>query len=69
MTSPKVAIVNQAFVKKFLKGTKDPMGEQFRIWAPPGEPEPYYTVVGLVRDSVYNCLYVPMPPIMYFARK
>ncbi|HEV2195876.1 MAG TPA: ABC transporter permease [Candidatus Acidoferrum sp.] len=67
-TSPTVAIVNQEFVKEFLKGAKDPIGKEFRIWAPPGEPKPYYTVVGLVRDSVYNDLYRPMPPIMYFAR-
>lgn len=32
------------------------------------EPQPYYTVVGLVRDSVYNDTYRAMPPIMYFAR-
>ena len=67
-TSPKVAIVNQAFVKECLKGAKDPIGKEFRIWAPPGEPKPYYTVVGLVRDSVYNDMYRAMPPIMYFAR-
>jgi macrolide transport system ATP-binding/permease protein len=67
-TSSKVAIVNQASVKEFLKGTKDPIGEEFRIGESPGEPEPYYTVVGLVRDSVYNDRYRPMPPIMYFAR-
>jgi putative ABC transport system permease protein len=67
-TSPKVAIVNQAFVKAFLKGTKDPIGKEFRIGELLGEPEPYYTVVGLVRDSVYNNMRAPMPPIMYFAR-
>lgn len=67
-TSPKVAVVNQAFVREFLQGAKDPIGKEFRIWESQGEPEPYYTVVGLVRDSVYNDMYRPMPPIMYFAR-
>jgi predicted permease len=67
-TSPKVAIVNQAFVKKFLKGAKDPIGEEFRICESPGQPEPYYTVVGLVRDSVDNWMPAPMAPVMYFAR-
>ncbi len=66
--SPKVAIVNQAFVKRFLNGAKDPIGKEFRMWASPGKPEPYYTVVGLVRDSIYNDMQAPMPPIMYFAR-
>jgi predicted permease len=67
--SPKVAIVNQAFVTKFLKETKDPIGTEFRIWESPGQPEPYYTVVGLVRDSIYNDIHdTRLPPIMYFAR-
>ena len=68
-TSPKVAIVNQAFAKELLKAAKDPIGKEFRIWESQGEPEPYYTVVGLVCDSVYNDMYRPMPPIMYFARE
>ncbi|HXJ91634.1 MAG TPA: ABC transporter permease [Terriglobia bacterium] len=67
-TSPKVAIVNQTFVKKFLGGTTHPIGEQIRVWAPPGKPARYYQVVGLVKDSVYNDMHTPMVPVMYFAR-
>lgn len=67
-TSPKVAIVNQTFVTKFLKGVKDPIGQSFRKWEPPGQPEPYYRVVGLVPDSVYDDLHQPMVPVMYFPR-
>jgi hypothetical protein len=67
-TSPKVAIVNQTFVQKFLGGTTHPIGEQFRVWAPPGKPARYYQVVGLVKDSVYQDLHEPMVPVMYFAR-
>jgi putative ABC transport system permease protein len=67
-TSPKVAIVNQTFVRKFLGGTTHPMGGQIRVWAPPGKPARYYEVVGLVKDSVYEDMHAPMVPVMYFAR-
>lgn len=67
-TSPKVAIVNQAFVKKFLSSAKDAVGKQFRLWEPPGKPEPYYSVVGVVKDSIYNDMHEPLVPVMYFPR-
>ena len=67
-TSPKVAIVNESFVKKFLNGDKDAVGKQFRLWEPPGKPEPYYSVVGVVKDSVYNDMHQPFVPVMYFPR-
>ena len=67
-TSPKVAIVNDAFAKKFLKGAKDPVGKEFRRWEAPGKPRPYYTVVGLVKDSVYDDMHSPFVPVMYFPR-
>jgi putative ABC transport system permease protein len=65
-TSPKVAIVNQAFVKKFLQGAAVPIGHTFRVWNYPGKPPRYYQVVGLVKDSVYNDMHQPMVPVMYF---
>jgi putative ABC transport system permease protein len=37
-TSPKVAIVNQAFAKKFLQGAAPPLGQVFRVWNDPGKP-------------------------------
>ncbi|MHB8754529.1 MAG: ABC transporter permease [Candidatus Acidiferrales bacterium] len=67
-TSSKVAIVNQAFVKKFLGGAKNAVGKQFRLWEPPGKPRPLYSVVGVVKDSVYNDMHVPVVPVMYFPR-
>ena len=66
--SPHVAIVNQTFVKKFLNGAKDAVGKQFRVWAPPGQTPRYYTVVGEVKDSVYNDMHDPMDGVMYFPR-
>ena len=67
-TSPKVAIVNESFVKKFLNGDRDAVGKQFRLWESPGKPEPYYSVVGVVKDSVYNDMHQPFVPVMYFPR-
>jgi putative ABC transport system permease protein len=67
-TSRKVAIVNQTFVKQFLDGAKNPIGKQFRIWESPGSPEPYYQIVGLVKDSVYQSMHSPMWAVMYFPR-
>ena len=67
-TSPRVAIVNQTFAKQFLNGARDAIGKQFRVWAPPGEPARYYTVVGEVKDSVYNDMHEPMQGVMYFPR-
>jgi predicted permease len=67
-TSPKVAIVNQAFVKKFLGGAKNAVGMRFRVRASRGEPEPYYTVIGVVDNSVYDDMHAPLMPVMYFPR-
>ena len=68
LNAPKVAIVNQTFVKKFLGGAKTPVGMRFRVWSPPGQPAQYYNVVGVTKDSVYNDMHDPMVPVMYFAR-
>jgi putative ABC transport system permease protein len=68
LKSPNAAIVNQAFVKMFLGGTKDAIGQQFRLWVPPGNPEPYYSVVGVVANSVYDDVHAPFGPTMYFPR-
>ncbi len=68
IAAPKVAIVNQAFVKKFLDANRPAVGQQFRKWESPGKPEPYYSVVGVVKDSTYNDMHVPFVPVMYFPR-
>jgi putative ABC transport system permease protein len=65
-SSPKVAIVNQTFVKLFLNGVQNPIGKQFRVWYDAGKPPRYYTVVGEVKDSVYGDMHDKMWPVMYF---
>lgn len=68
VNSPRVAIVNETFVKKFLNSTHEPIGKQFRVWAPPGQQPRIYTVVGESKDSVYNDMHDPLVPVMYFPR-
>src|SRR5215469_4260908 len=64
-TSAKVAIVNQAFVRKILKGA-DPLGKTFRIHEAPGKPRPLYEIVGLTGDNKYQDMHEEYLPFMYF---
>jgi len=64
-TSVKVAIVNQAFVQKILKGA-DPLGKRFRIHEPPGKPRPLYEIVGLTKDNKFQDMHEEFLPFMYF---
>jgi len=65
-TSVKVAIVNEAFVRKILDGTTSPLGKRFRMHEPPGKPRPLYEIVGVVRDSKYQDMHEEFLPFMYF---
>jgi predicted permease len=64
-TSPKVVIVSEAFAHKFLKGG-NPVGQTFRTWEPPGKPEPFYEIVGVVKDSKYQDMHEEFLPISFF---
>jgi predicted permease len=64
-TSVKVAIVNQAFVRKILKGA-DPLGKRFRIHEPPGKPRPLYEIVGVTGDNKFRNMHEEFLPFMYF---
>ncbi|HEY6945807.1 MAG TPA: ABC transporter permease [Candidatus Acidoferrum sp.] len=63
--SPKVAIVNQAFVRKILKGA-DPLGKRFRIHEAPGKPRPLYEIVGVTGDNKFQDMHEEYLPFMYF---
>jgi macrolide transport system ATP-binding/permease protein len=58
--SPRVAIVNQEFAKRFWPG-QDPVGKRFRLDTEKG---PYVQVVGVARNSKY--LYISEPQLRYF---
>ena len=56
---------NQAFAEKIL-GAKNTLGRRFQIEVGPGEPNPVYQVVGVVKDTKYDDLHDPLGPIVYF---
>jgi hypothetical protein len=52
-TSPKVAIVNETFVRKFLNG-QNPVGVHFREDVFIGRATPMYQIIGFVKDTKYR---------------
>ena len=64
---PNVAIVNEAFARRFTDGTS-PVGRRFRTEAGANEPEALFQIIGLVRDTKYGGLREEFVPIIYFAR-
>jgi predicted permease len=64
-TSVKVAIVNQAFVRKILKGA-EPLGKRFRIHEAPGKPRPLYEIVGIVGDNKFQDMHEEFLPFIYY---
>ncbi len=64
--TPEVAIVNEAFARKFLNGAS-PVGRRFWVEATPGDPETVYEIVGLVRDTKYEDLREEFVPVAYYA--
>jgi predicted permease len=62
--SPKVAIVNQEFVRRFGKGV-NPVGLRIRREATPHEPETAFEIVGVVKNSKYKDLREKPVPIVY----
>lgn len=63
-TSPQVAIVNQAFEKKYLGGNA--LGKTFKLDHNVGEPDPTYEVVGVVKNSKYYDMREHFRPIGFF---
>ncbi len=63
-TSPHVAIVNQAFVRRYLAGVTL-AGRTIRTNAESGYPETEYEIVGVVKDTKYSELREPTPPVAF----
>ena len=63
-TSPKVAIVNEALVRRFFPN-QDPLEKSFRMDGPPGTPPERIQIVGVVRDSKYLSLREADVPFAY----
>jgi len=66
LSSPKVAIVNEAAARKFFHGA-NPVGHTFYLEAPAGKPEVLYQIVGLVRNTKYYEVREDFRPIAYLA--
>ncbi|HEY6402180.1 MAG TPA: ABC transporter permease, partial [Blastocatellia bacterium] len=64
--APKVAIVNESFTRSLLEGA-NPLGRTFRIEVGPGEPNPVYQIVALVKDTKYEDLREDFGPIVYLS--
>src|SRR6266704_2366867 len=63
-TSPKVALVNETFLRRYL-GNAEPIGATVRTGAEPGYPEATYEVIGVVKDAKYGYLRQEIPPIAF----
>jgi predicted permease len=66
LTAPKVAIVNESFVRQLLDG-HDPIGKRFQVETPPGEPALIYEIIGLVKDTKYYNLRENFRPTAFVA--
>ena len=62
--SPDVAVVNEAFARKFTGGA-NPIGHRIREPLRPGDPAPEREVIGYVADAAYRDLREPVPATMY----
>jgi hypothetical protein len=61
--SPRVAVVNEAFVESFLADA-DPIGQTLRTDAEPGFPETVYEIVGVIPNTRYDNLRSGTPPMV-----
>jgi putative ABC transport system permease protein len=63
--APRIVLVNDAFVRKFLPG-QNPLGRTLTEPASRGDtPPPPRTIVGVVGDAVYRSLRDEAPPTIY----
>ncbi len=62
--SPRVAIVNEAWVKRQFPNGENPIGKRIRLTN--AAEDPFREIVGVVGDAAEDNLAVPSPPVMYF---
>jgi hypothetical protein len=65
LASPKVAIVNQVFARKFFGGA-NPVGRTFHLESEAGKPEPLIQIVGMVANTKYYEIREDFLPIGFF---
>jgi predicted permease len=65
--APLVAVVNEAFARKYLEGRRA-IGAVIDVYPDkPGDPWPKYEIVGVVEDAAYRSLREPKPPTVYLS--
>ena len=64
--APEVALVNEAFAKKYFDGA-DPIGKVVRTASRPNEPGVSIEIIGLTADAAYRNLREERGPVMYRA--
>ena len=66
LSAPEVAIVSEAFLRQFVPdGTG--LGRVIRLEVAPGQPEPAYHIVGVVKDTKLMNLRDNVEPMVYLA--
>jgi ABC-type antimicrobial peptide transport system permease subunit len=63
-TGPRVAVVNHAFIRKFL-GSTSPIGRTLRTSPEPDYPSTVYEIVGVIPDTKYNDVRGATPPMIF----
>ncbi len=63
-SSPRVAVVNETFVRRFFNG-RNPIGQKLKTIAEPNYPATEYEIVGMVKDAKYADLREPIPPEVF----
>lgn len=63
-SSPRVALVNETFVRRYLPGA-NPIGKTLRTEAEPDYPSTVYEIVGVIPDTRYNDLRGETPPMTF----
>ena len=62
--STRVAVVNETFVKRFVQDG-NALGRTVRVEVGPGQPEPKYEIVGVVKDTRVSGLRDEIDPLVY----
>ena len=65
VAKPRVAVVNQAFVKTYFQDAAV-VGRTFTFERAPNAPRPTYQIIGVVGDTKYADLHDAISPIIYF---
>jgi predicted permease len=63
-SSPREALVNNTFVRRFLSGA-NPIGQTLRTEAEPDYPSTVFEIVGVIADTRYSDLRNPTPPMAF----